>query len=306
VLNPGNSINIDGTTTGANNDYTSFCGDTPTSPKHAPDVVYELTLPKDGTLKLSLAEANGSALEPALYVQTTCGTDFTCQDQRPVTTDLAVTAGVYEVIVDGVNGTSGDFTLGISYDLAKCGDGVINPGEDCDPGPTPVAGCDAPGTPTQCHFTQVAPDTGACPGDTVQVPLGTTVLAATQGNTTYGFTDKYSYSCAADPGGLDRVYQVVPGASGTLTASIGYEVDGTTSICTENIMASGCWAYALYARSTCNQQSTELACALDQNDPLHPESINFMVTKGTPYFVFVDGYNDVDSAGPFNLILNLK
>jgi hypothetical protein len=196
--------------------------------------------------------------------------------------------------------------------VANCGNGVIDPGEQCDPGMNPPAndGCGAPGTGNQCQFIPAPAGEDQCPGQAVAVPAGTTILTASSGLSTYGFTDDYRGSCDPASGGPDRVFQLTPIASGTLTVSIGYQTDGVTASCGAAQTGPFCWSSVLYARSTCGTSSTELACTLGvdavSSDAI-PATISFAVTANTPYWVFVDGYDGTSSSdGLFNLIVKLQ
>src|SRR5262249_11712066 len=149
--------------------------------------------------------------------------------------------GTYFLIVDGSNKTSGDFHLTITFDPQTCGDGVVTPPEDCDDGNTkPGDGCDA-----NCKF-EMADTSDKCPGRPVTLtPAGLIIQDFTP-----GYADDYhSASCAAGGiGGLDRVYQVTPTQSGTLTATVGYETNGTDETCTvKGFSDPGCWDRVLYA-----------------------------------------------------------
>jgi hypothetical protein len=114
-------------------------------------------------------------------------------------------------------------------------------------------------------------------------------------------------------GGLDRVFQITPAASGTLSVSVGYQTDGVTPACNQATeVGPDCWLPVLYARTTCDDAATEIAssCTLGINMTLVtaiPATTSFAVTAHTPYWVFVDGFDDGDySYGPFNLIVTLE
>jgi len=331
TLGLGQNATINATTAGSTANYTSFCGDT-TTPPSSPNVVYALKLTAEGALTLTLTAAAGSALVPALDIRTDCTmTDFCVSNgTKTATFSQDLQAGTYFVIVTGQPGTSGAFSLTASLTAPTCGNGVIDPGEVCDPGANPPAndGCGAPGTANQCQFIAAPVGEDKCPGQAVMVPAGKTILAASMGTSTYGFKDDYFGSCAvADgavpapdggttsglsdgTGGLDRVFQLTPAKSGTMTVSVGYQIDGVTSSCATSMTAVGCWSSVLYARSNCNAAAPELACALGVSATMTdivPATISFDVTANTPYWVFVDGFdNQPYSYGLFNLILNLQ
>jgi hypothetical protein len=305
----GTPATFEGTTEGGGDDFSSFCGDT-TPASDAPDVVYSFTIPEAGTLTLTAVAASGSSLQPALDVRTVCELAELCAAPANGTATLLGVAypGTIHVIVDGASGTSGAFELTADLQLAACGDGVVNPGEECDPG-AGVQGdpCIDPGQAGECSFIPPLPEQESCPGEVVAVPLGATLLAADEGHFTFGYEDDADGSCAMQMGGDDRVYQLVPAADGMMTVSIGYEADGMTPTCDVGVTLPGCWPRVLYARSDCADPGAEVACALDTLQPMAPESITFPVTAATPVFVFVDGYDVQDySHGTYNLHLDLQ
>jgi hypothetical protein len=189
-----------------------------------------------------------------------------------------------------------------------CGNGVIDPGEDCDPGasPPPNDGCHAPGSANECTFIVAPTSEDQCPGQAIALPTGSTILPESSGMSTYGFKDDYSGSCQGASGGRDRVFQVTPAVSGTITVKIGYETDGVTSTCSANPQAPDCWAAVLYARTTCSNAASELACAAGISAvDIVPAAISFAAVANTPYWVIVDGY-DGSSYGPFTLEISLQ
>jgi len=327
----GPTLTISATTAGSTEDYTSFCGDT-TSPPSSPNVVYALTLSTEGTFVVNIKANAGSTLLPAIDIRQDCSkVSEQCNSYGTSSVDFAAdtAAGTYYIIVTGSPGTAGAFTLTAKLTAAACGDGVINAGEQCDPGVDAAAndGCGAPGTANACKLIPATAGEGdQCPGQavpsaTTQLPIGTTTLLETSGMSTYGFKDDYYGSCGGGKGaatdggsangvsngagGVDRVFQVIPASTGTLTASVGYQADGVTSSCAD-VFAPDCIGLLIYARSTCNSGSTELGCK-ENPATFGPATISFPVTAGTPYFIFVDGYDSGNySYGPFNLSLNLK
>ncbi len=195
TLHPGDpALVINATTTDSTEDYTDLCGDTATPPA-APSLVYGLTLTGEGTFNLVLKAATGSTLLPVLDIRQDCTMPAeTCNSYgtSSVNVDEDMPAGLYYVIVNGSPGTSGAFTLTATLTAGKCGDGVINPGETCDPG-TVVAndGCNAPGATNQCQVVPAPASEDACPGQPVpavgQLPAGTTMITEATGMSTYGF-----------------------------------------------------------------------------------------------------------------------
>jgi hypothetical protein len=307
-LVPGVSVTTTGTTAGRVDDFSSFCGDI-TQAADAPDLVYAFTLPFEGTFEVDVI-SNTAGYNPAVNVRTDCATDELCFNFGAQSEVVAgnFPAGTYFIVVDGAGGTSGDFQLTATFSEAACGDGVVNTGEQCDSGGAFADdGCGDPGAPDGCQFQAPPADQETCPGTVVPIPRGNTTLLASEGNTTVGFANDHSGTCSFPPGGPDRVYQVIPQITGTMTVSIGFEEDGVTPICASNIMDPGCWDRVIYARTTCGDESgaTELDCA--DGGAADVETITFPVTADTPVFVFVDGYDDqYYSSGVFNLLFHLQ
>lgn len=310
-LDWGGTLKLSGTTATAKDDYKAFCGDQ-TPEVDAPDLVYAITLKQDGTFRATV-ETDGK-LDPAVYVRSACDDEMTttvCFDFGPKNETITghYVAGTYYIFVDGSANTSGPFTLTVTLDEAKCGDGVVNPAEEvCDPlPPQPNDGCGDPGDPTYaCKLEPPKMELDQCPGEDVALTTAGLTLLASDGHTTLNYSDNYTSSgCPAGTGGKDRVYKIVPATSGMMTASVGFEPDGTTSTCEQDISLAGCFDRVLYVRTTCDDTATELDCSdLGAADP---EVIGIPVTAGTPYYVFVDGYDDAStSAGTYNLILTLQ
>jgi cysteine-rich repeat protein len=329
TLSPGDpTLVINATTTNASSLYTTSCTTTANR-----GVMYALDLTGEGTFTATITAAAGSALLPVMDIRASCmGGADSCTSygtsSANIAEDLAglaqslnvtMTAGTYYIVVTGSGGTSGDFTLNAKLSAAQCGDGVLNPGEVCDPSvPVNGDGCGAPGSANACQL--IAPGiagggpagSDACPGQATVVPAGTTVLTEAQGLSTWGYADDNVGSClvagGGSAGGVDRVFQLTPAKSGTLTVSVGYQADGVTSICGSNVWAPDCWAPMLYARSSCATASTELACSTGPaTDPHVPQTISFPVTVGMPYWIFVDGWDGFTySTGPFNLVVQLQ
>ena len=309
ALSPGEPLILEGTTEGAGDDFASTCGDT-TPEADAPDAHYALAVSAPGTLRLSVTAASGSALEPALDVRSICEQAELCAAPGGGSAELAghVEAGTIHVVVDGAGATSGAFQLTAELTAAACGDGVLNPGEACDPGPGAAGdACVDPGQPGECQFVAPLPEQESCPGEVVDVLPGATVLTADQGHFIYGYTDDHEGSCALQPGGVDRVYQLVPQASGQLTVGVGFEPDGVTPSCEVDLEGPGCWPRVVYARTSCADAASEIACGLDQLQPMAPQTLQIPATAGTPVFLFIDGFDGEDySAGSFNLHLSLQ
>jgi hypothetical protein len=108
------SGSVMGTTTGLFGDSTSGCVGT-----SAPDAVHTFTLA--ATANVTIAAASTSAgYQPVVSLRTTCaGSELACGvagtgGGTATLTRNALPAGTYSVWVDGVNGTSGDYTLTVT------------------------------------------------------------------------------------------------------------------------------------------------------------------------------------------------
>jgi cysteine-rich repeat protein len=153
---------------------------------------------------------------------------------------------------------------------AVCGDGTVTAPEECDDGNTLAAdGCSP-----ACAIEH--PD--ACPGTAITLGYGSTSVS---GDTT-GAGDDASASCGGVGAG-DFVYAVTAVGDGTL-----------------DVVVDGAHATIVHVRAACDDGATELAC----NDDA-PSEAKLVVTKGTTYYVYVDGAGDGDE-GTFELTLTLS
>jgi cysteine-rich repeat protein len=302
----------------------------------APSVVYELELNEEGTFKLSVDAMAPSTLVPAVLERTVCDTDDLCFASSPTDELLAadLMPGDYWFIVTGQNNTAGAFQLTATLTTAACGDGVVNPNEQCDLGNVPDSqwaadGCNPPGSAMPCTYTAASPLLATCPGKQIIIPANTSNQLEDMG-TNIGFPSNYVGSCsaAADPdggagscpnaGGPTRVYTLIPQATGMMTVSVGYDTNGTTTICSEDINDPGCWNTALFAETICGDMTSEPTCTdaancvggLACSQPsvcVGAAIITFAATEDVPYFVFVGGYDcTIYSAGPYNLFVTLQ
>lgn len=313
TLAPGGSVTGVGTTAGATDDYTTFCGDTDVG-MNAGDVVFELTTSAAGTLRLELDDADG--FDGVVSIRRDACESRVANDEcvnfatdgEDYETDLA--AGTYWVVVDGANSTSGAFSLKMSLAAPTCGDGVVNEsaGEECDP-VTPDDTCFPPGDPEECTL-QPPPvaDLETCPGYEVAIAGGQSLVLGPFNNTTYA--DNQIGTCAgANVGGRDNVFQFAPSDDGTLTVTLGNDANTGApwcdtcgnDACTDG---DGCWAFILYARGTACEGGTavELACAYDPTFTEKTATIDFPVVGGTSYWVVVDSsFAGPYTAGPYYL-----
>jgi predicted dienelactone hydrolase len=146
----------------------------------------------------------------------------------------------------------------------KCGDGIVGPGEVCDP----------PGEQGQCAAGQLCNSNCTacvdCSGATVIPPDGGVI-----DGTTVGGTSVLGSSCGLDIIAPERVFQWTPSVSHDATIQT---CGGSTDFDT-----------TLYVRAdTC--QGPDLACNDDGPDPCGPHSmLTLSVVAGTTYYIVVDG-----------------
>jgi cysteine-rich repeat protein len=298
---PGEAVNIQGSTAGLQNDFQMFCA----VGSGAPDAVYRVSLPGACSFKATATGTNG--MNPAVSIRyqdcASEGSGDQCAasgtpivfHQEPVT---------MWVIVQGQEGSLGDFTLSIDCGEPSCSDGVLNPGEACDFGPD-VAGDTC--TPACTIEATAAPDDCGDLAAAISIPAGdshapTTDLWFHNGDA----SDDSKGSCmfAGESGGKDEVLQIVPQVSGALTVSTAVDMDNQP-VCT-TFLEPECWYSFLYVRGADCLSGPELGCnGIDVNTGVNKLTVN--VTAGQTYHLFVDGLNDTYlGEGPYTLHFNLQ
>ena len=306
-----------GSTADATDDYESFCADT-TPEADAPDVAYQVTVAAPCTLQVDLDD--GAGFDGAFSIrEATCVSRAGGDACVNLATDNETyrghfDAGTFYVVVDGANNTSGDFELTFACAAPACGDGIVNPGEECDVGAgAPDDTCTDPGDPAgECQFEETPPELDTCDGPLFAIALDETLLipSALPAADTTTATDDYSGSCQPEGGGHDQVYHFQPSASGTLTVTIGNDELGVPYCADQRSL--GCWDRALYVRGplvgdcTSADLAAELDCSDSGDSPDAVEQIQIPVVTGMHYFVIVDGYDGMDySYGPYFLQASL-
>lgn len=123
----GSTATATGTTVGLGNDGTAgfTCGGAA-----GPDAVFKFSL--GSAQKVTATVTPGSTLQPAVTLSSTCGTPGpTCaganQPGATVATASVLGAGDHFVWIDGVNGTSGTYSLTVQLAAPTAGDGCANP-----------------------------------------------------------------------------------------------------------------------------------------------------------------------------------
>jgi len=280
-------------------------------------VVYAVTLTGGGVLSMTLDDHTGAnefdgSLSLRKAVCTARNANDECQNDatngETLSSDLA--AGTYWIVVDGANQSSGDFSLNLTLTAPVCGDGVVNAasaGEACDLVPNDPALCNPPGSPNQCQFAPPNGTLDVCPGEDVFINLNDNLTI--QANS-FNLTDNYVGTCAGDVGGHDSVHHFHPQAAGTLTITVGNDMNGMPwcDTCPDGCPdGGGCWARVLYARSTCTDAATQIACASDPTFMVTVQTLSFPVTAFGDYFVIVDGNanSPFSAGGPYILEASL-
>ena len=159
-----------------------LCGFNGAPTSHAGTVWYALTAPRTGRVT---ADTGGSFIDTLLAAYTgTCGalTSIVCNDDTAVSLNARIEFPVVEgsryfLQAAGYSGsTGGDLVLAV--DFKPCGDGVLDAGEECDPG---LPGTCSTGVCTvHCECLPAAADECADAVVATELPIHET-LAASQG-----------------------------------------------------------------------------------------------------------------------------
>lgn len=235
-----------------------------------------VTAPIDGVLAVDVKSAT---FDVALGARSPCSTSgdtnkITCANK---TTELGnehiafpVESGkTYFVVVDGAKSTDfGKFELDFAIAPQHCGDGVLSGTEKCDDGNTAAGdGCSA-----TCTVETLA-GLSSCPGYAINLTgTGSTPRRASRTISTAALPATTTGTCGGS--GRDGTIVVTSDVSGALRAQL-----------------TAPWSTVLYARTTCADATSELACNAD-----NPSSsvdvvrdITFPVVAGVPIYLFVDG-----------------
>jgi cysteine-rich repeat protein len=166
---------------------------------------------------------------------------------------------------DGNTDDGDDCTSACAF--AFCGDGFAQVGvEECDDGNS----IDDDTCSNAC--TVNTPTTFTCPGIPVSVSAGGSVTVG--GNTADNAAPAYDGSCASSSSG-EFVYAVTTEDDGVLTLGL--------------LAVNSDLDPVLYVRASCDQGSSEIACA-DATFAGSYESVTFEAIAGGTYYVFADGW----------------
>ena len=282
-LTPGVETSITGDTSTAKDDYKGKTGACAVG-AGGKDHVYHV-IPK-GSGNLSIKVQGEGALDPTVYIRTTCDDEST-QSSCAETTGAAgleqfqtnvVTGKDYYLVIDGASGTTGKYTLTMKLTTqAFCGDGKVDANEACDDG-NHVAndGCSA-------DCLKIEGDSlagnGCATGHAVDVWPGKTVTGTGSNNGFGNVWTNTGTSCVVSSNNLnsapEHIYKVTAHAAGTL-----------------RVVATPETAFnlELEARTNCTDPATQLAgmCANDGVAGV-AETMQFAVTTGQVVYVAVDG-----------------
>lgn len=255
-----------------------------------PDAIYTITAPIDGVLTAGVPVAGFNV---SLGARTTCPSSTTASvplacanassDEGQEEISFSVVQGqTYYLIVDGTAATQfGPFTMLVDVRPPGCGDGLTSGAEQCDDGNT-IAG---DGCSPTCTVEALA-GIDTCPGYTLPLTgAGAGPRTGVLTINTSTLTANYAGNCGGSS--KEGVVVVTPPINGKLTAKL-------TGITYQTV---------LYARLTCNDAVSEKAC--DDDAPVPPNSARDItitgVTAGTPYYLFIDGYNGASGVARLNV-----
>jgi len=316
TLVPGQSTTLSGTTSGATDDYQSYCADTSNAPDGL-DVVIGVTLTGECTFGVKLDELGN--FDGAVSIRkTACGSRVGGDECLNLASagesqTEALGAGDYFIVVDAANAAAGagDFELTLNCAKPKCGDGIVNVGEACDGGGvSPDDGCGDPGAANECEAEgAVAAGTCADISGTVDVtnaadvvlpmipPLFNNAAASDDAQPIDG-------DCVHEAGGKDQVFAVKALGAGTLSATI-EGANGANSCTPPDFLDPTCLDRLVYMRSTCADQSSQISC-VNTLDEVPAAAATATVLPNDVVYVFVDGYNGgMFQNGPYAIRFHL-
>jgi len=303
------------TTIGGHDDFKTWCGDTGPDTA-APDVVYQIVQHDECVLTLTVTDSS-ETFDPVLEVrETACETSQggdSCSGRAENVESMsyhAIKDHTRWAIIDGATkDDAGDFLFHVQCKPVTCGDKIVSPGEECDDGNTVDGdGCsaickfEAPSAADTCTDLETGIPIAVAPGLGLSLP-GSGPMYANGGADVH---DNYLGSCAWEEGGFDQVFEIVPSADGTMTAHVGSDYDGIPICQAPDYDQPGCRDHTLYVREANCAEAEDLACAQSNADDL-TTTLEFPVTAGTHYYLFVDGYDgEYYSTGAYNLTLDLE
>jgi cysteine-rich repeat protein len=252
------------------------------------DAVYSFTSDLPGRARVKLT----ATFDAYVALRATCAdpkTESTCKTV-PVgggTSEVVFPVAANEttfVVVDGVAGKSGAFTLDVEVDATSCGDRLAQYPEQCDDGNTTAGdGCSP-----SCQLETPLSAAGKCPGATY------TMVGSAAGPTTVSFAGDVSLLAStasslgcSSGGGEDQVYALTPTISGSLKAVLRAQYPDAQ----------------LHARRECFTSQSQIDCRVQPLASV-PFEMTIPVTAQNTYFVFVDS-DSSSPGGPYTLDVTL-
>lgn len=242
------------------------------------DAVYSIKSDLPGRARVKL----DAKFDAYVALRTTCAdpkTETTCKSvpvgggQTEVVFPVAANETTF-VVVDGVAGKSGAFTITVDVDATSCGDGLAQYPEQCDDGNTAAGdGCSP-----SCQLETPLSAAGKCPGATY------TMAGSAAGPTTVSFAGDVSLLAStgsslgcSSGGGKDQVYAITPTISGSL----------------KTVLHAQYPEAQLHARRECFTSQSQMDCRVQPLASV-PLEMTIPVVAQNTYFVFVDS----DSGSP--------
>ncbi|MCC6647282.1 MAG: hypothetical protein IT374_17135 [Polyangiaceae bacterium] len=183
----------------------------------------------------------------------------------------------------GVQGAQACNPSGTGYEPCDCPSPAAGAGGTSAGGSSAAGAAGSPSGAGGGKPVDPAGDADACPGATVDFAAGSIVL----GGTTQGAKGDYDPPGCASAASTDVVYTFVAPKAGTVTATV-------TPV--------GFDAVVYWSTSSCSGAAPK-ACSASKGGYGEPESIQFPVSAGASYWVFVDGWTS-GFAGAFTLSLS--
>lgn len=244
------------------------------------DAFFAVVAPIDGVLT---AEVPVASFNVSLGARSTCPTSTTASlplvcsnvssDPGLEEISFSVQKGqTYYLIVDGTAATQkGTFTMLVSVRPPGCGDGLTSGAEECDDGNL----VDGDGCSATCTVQALA-GIDTCPGYSLALNgNGNEPRTGVLTVDTSALAPNYAGTCGGSS--KDGVVVVTPPINGKLTVKL-------TGIDYQPVV---------YVRTSCNDPTTQKACDDDHPNPsTSSRDLTISgVTAGTPYYLFIDGYN---------------
>jgi cysteine-rich repeat protein len=261
------------------------------------DQVYAITPTISGSLRSVL---RASYPDAQLHARSECFTSqsqMDCREQPlagvPFDMTIPVVANrTYYVFVDGSSGSGGGrYTLDVTLAPAACGNGVVDPTEECDDGDV----ADGDGCSAACALEPAPAGLDACPGAPLALApaggAGGDPLAVRTFRTTAStslLTSGVEGGCGSGPATKDAVYSFVAPYDGWIDAQ-----------------ATGAFDVVLDLRADCVAESTKSSPGISCSDADRgngTERVSGAIEAGETYTLVVKGgLPTADNEGPFTL-----